>query len=104
MALKVNISELNVPALFGKVLGIEDVTEVYIKITRYSGEEKNCRFIASFFDNNLDESENRRNLNFPEIVYSFEVNESEDENDFNVRKQGYEYLKTLPEFVGCEDC
>lgn len=104
MALKVNISELNVPALFGKVLGIEDVTEVYIKITRYSGEEKTCRFIASFFDNTIDEFENRRNLNFPEMVYSFEVNESEDENDFNVRKQGYEYLKILPEFAGCEDC
>jgi hypothetical protein len=104
MALKININQLHAPQLFKQVLGIGDVTEVYIKITRYSGEENTCRFIASFFNNTMDDFKNRRNLNFPETVYSFEVNESGDENDFNVRKQGYEYLKTLPEFAGCEDC
>lgn len=121
MALQANISQLNVPILFfNKDVEIDENTKVYIKIERYTGEGSTCRFILGFYHTIIQQEEGEHDpetnitpvifheikvkLNFPEIPYSFTVNESEDDYDFNVRKQGYEYLKTLPEFEECEDC
>lgn len=101
MALKLNISQ---SSNLNRLFGAGTVENVYIKIVRYTGEEKICRFLINFYNFEEDDEDQKLRLNFPETVYEFTVNESEDENDFNVRKQGYEYLKTLPEFEGCEDC
>ena len=41
-------------------------------------------------------------VKIPSVYQTFIVDESEEST--NTRKQGYEYLKTLPEFSDCEDC
>lgn len=101
-----------IPSPLSSVLGLSsEKTELYIKIKRYSGEEDTCNFVVRYFNRITVFDEEKSTdiielipLNIPEIIYSFIVSEDGSENDFNVRKQAYEYLKTLPEFAGCEDC
>lgn len=121
MALKLNIVNIIFPELLIGVLKIEGVNEVYLRIDRFAGEGNICRFVLGYYNRVVtmveektivDDEEVVENkefvsfvkLNFPEIPYQFEMIEDGSEPDVNVRKQGYEYLKTLPEFVGCEDC
>lgn len=121
MALKLNIVDIIMPELLIGVLKIEGVNEVYLRIDRFSGEGNICRFVLGYYNrvvgvieektivDNEEVIENKEvvtfeKLNFPEIPYQFELVEDGSELDVNVRKQGYEYLKTLPEFEGCEDC
>lgn len=109
MALKINIENFSTPILLQGLLNLNGVNQIYIRIDRYSGELNVCSFIIGFYFKKEvviggETVFEYVNLNFPQRPYHFIVNESEDEKDFNVRKQGYEYLKTLPEFVGCEDC
>ncbi|WP_286883430.1 MULTISPECIES: hypothetical protein [Sphingobacterium] len=113
MALKINIEKFSLPDLLKGLLNLESVNEIYIRIDRYSGQLNVCSFLVGYYfkkeveveeDGIMHKIWENVNLNFPQRPYRFTVNESEDENDFNVRKQGYEYLKTLPEFEGCEDC
>lgn len=101
MALRKTITK-ELPVLITDVLGIQgEEIELYIKIKRYSGECNICNFLLEYY-NEVDG--NLTPLNFPDKLYSFVTIEDGGENDFNVRKQAYEYLKTLPEFEGCEDC
>ena len=107
MALKIKISDAIRSALLRSLLNIEGVDSLYIRVIRYSGEGSYCNFLVKYFDfDKVNTSEDLITipaLNFPEKVYSFKVAEDGGILDYNVRKQAYEYLKTLPEFEGCED-
>lgn len=92
-------------------LGLGDVTEVYLKITEYHGYgTQNVNFAVGCFERievvNDDESISYqlKPLNIKERYFSFMADESGGENDRNTRQQGYEYLKTLPEFSEAIDC
>lgn len=111
MALKQNISNSNYPSVVRATLGItEDVNELYIKITSLHQQEQSCQVRADFFHRVLQEKVNEEDedlyelipLKIPSVYQTFIVDESEQST--NTRKQGYEYLKTLPEFEYCEDC
>lgn len=108
MALKQNISNSNYPSVVRATLGItEEVNELYIKITSLHQQEQSCQVRADFFHRVLQEKENEDlcelvPLKIPSVYQTFIVDESEQST--NTRKQGYEYLKTLPEFADCEDC
>ena len=111
MALKQNISNSNYPSVVRATLGItEDVNELYIKITSSHQQEQSCQVRADFFYRIPQEKENEDDedlyelvsLKIPSVYQTFIVDESEEST--NTRKQGYEYLKTLPEFAYCEDC
>lgn len=96
------------------MLFLEGVNEIYIKIDKYSGADNICKFLIGCYNrteftyqNDFGEyytSVEMKKLNLPELPFQFIVIEDGSVGDFNVRKQGYEYLKTLPEFAGCEDC
>lgn len=109
MALKLNISNLETPTLLGNLLGLQGVEELYIKITEYHAQESICKIKVEFFniiEENIEEVlvQNKIRLNIPIAYYDFIVIEDGSELDVNTRQQGYEYLKTLPEFLDCEDC
>ena len=99
MALKLNIQNNNTPTLLGKMLGVEGVEEIYIRVDRFAGELNTCRFVLGFY-----KQEDMSKLNIPEVPYQFEMIEDGSEGDVNLRQQAYNYLKTLPEFTDCEDC
>lgn len=109
MALKLNISNLETPTLLGNLLGVQGVNELYIKITEYHAQESNCKIKVEFF-NLVEETiedetvQNKIRLNIPISYYDFTVVEDNSEQDVNTRQQGYEFLKTFPEFSECEDC
>lgn len=111
MALEQNISNSNYPSVVKSTLGITDeVNELYIKITSLHQQEQSCQVRADFFYRILQEKDNEVDedlyelipLKIPSVYQTFIVDESE--LSTNTRKQGYEYLKTLPEFADCEDC
>lgn len=111
MALKQNISQSNYPSVVRATLGLTDeVNELYIKITSLHQQEQSCQIRADFFHRVLQEKENEADedlyelvsLKIPSVYQTFMVDESE--LSTNTRKQGYEHLKTLPEFSDCEDC
>lgn len=111
MALKQNISNSNYPSVVRATLGLTDeVNELYIKITSLHQQEQSCQVRADFFHRVLQEKENEDDedlyelipLKIPSVYQTFIVDESE--LSTNTRKQGYEFLKTLPEFIDCEDC
>ncbi len=110
MALKQNISNSNYTSVVRVTLGItNEVNELYIKITSLHQQEQSCQVRADFFHRILQEKENEEDedlyelipLKIPSVYQTFIVDESE--LSTNTRKQGYEYLKTLPEFAYCED-
>ena len=86
------------------------MNELYIKIPSLHQQEQSCQVRADFFHRILQEKENEDDedlyelvsLKIPSVYQTFIVDESEQST--NTRKQGYEYLKTLPEFAYCEDC
>ena len=111
MALKQIISNSNYPSVVRATLGLTDeVNELYIKITSLHQQEHSCQVRVDFFHRVLQETENEEEEDFyeliplkiPSVYQTFIVDESEEST--NTRKQGYEYLKTLPEFSDCEDC
>ena len=111
MALKQNISNSNYPSVVRATLGItEEVNELYIKITSLHQQEQSCQVRADFFYRVLQEKENGEDedlyelipLKIPSVYQTFIVDESEQST--NTRKQGYEYLKTLSDFLNCEYC
>ena len=111
MALKQNISNSNYPSVIRATLGMTDeLNELYIKITSLHQQEQSCQVRADFFHRVLQEKVDEEDedlyelipLKIPSVYQTFIVNESEQST--NTRKQGYEYLKTLIEFVNCEDC
>ena len=110
MALKQNISHNDFPSVVRSPLGItEDVDELYIKITSLHQQERQCEVRADYFHrvvNEFDEDSepvyDLQKLKFPSVYSTFEVDESE--TSTNTRQQGYEHLKTLPQFADCEDC
>ena len=109
MALKLNIQNNNTPTLLDKTLGVEGVSEFYIRVDRFAGELKTCRFILGFYSRVIETIEEEEvitlhKLNIPEVPYEFEMIEDSSEGDVNLRQQAYNYLKTLPEFSECEDC
>ena len=110
MALKLNIQNNNTPTLLGKMLGVEGVEEIYIRVDRFAGELNTCRFVLGFYNKEVSVTSEEEEviilykLNIPEIPYQFEMIEDSSEGDVNLRQQAYNYLKTLPEFSDCEDC
>ena len=105
MALKKNISNYQSPSVVVSTLGIQDVQELYIRIDRFAGQGTNCNFVLGYYNKIIEDSvEVLEKLNFPDIPYSFEMTEDGSLLDVNIRQQGYNFLKTLPEFADCEDC
>lgn len=109
MALKLNIQNYEIPALLGSVVGLSDVSEIYIRVDRFNGELGNCRFWLGFYKktfNTIDEStaEILTQLEFPQTAYYFEMTEDGSAGDTNLRQQAYNYLKTLSQFTDCQDC
>lgn len=105
MALKLNISGFNIPNMLNLKLNLENVSEIYIKIDAYTVNENNCEFRVNYFNRTVEEeSINLIPLSIPTQYFKFSVIEDGSENDVNTRQQGYEFLKTLPEFLDCEDC
>lgn len=109
MALRQNISNSNNPSVVRATLGLTDeVNELYIKITSLHQQEQSCQVRADFFHRILVENEEDEDLyeliplKIPSVYQTFIVDESEQST--NTRRQGYEHLKTLPEFAYCEDC
>ncbi|WP_286842678.1 MULTISPECIES: hypothetical protein [Sphingobacterium] len=113
MALKLNLENNHTPGFIINLLQLEGVSEVYIRIDRYLGDANTVDISLGYYSP-IDRSEDTESgsmvykdvvpLNFPPSKYRFTVNEDGSETDVNVRRQGYQYLKTLPEFEGCEDC
>ncbi|KKO91741.1 hypothetical protein AAW12_08750 [Sphingobacterium sp. Ag1] len=106
MALKLNIGNINLPKLLLKLIDIRETDEyLYLKIDYISGNADSITLalMASVITEVMEEEipiYNTRNIRVPVSNYSF----SPDLQGQNFIEQGYEYLKTLPEFEGCEDC
>lgn len=113
MALKLNLENNHTPGFIKNLLKLDGVSEVYIRIDRYLGDASTVDVSLGYYSL-IECSEDTEAgsityndvvpLNFPSAQYRFTVVEDGSETDVNVRRQGYEYLKTLPEFAGCEDC
>lgn len=78
--------------------GIE-VESSYARISFLQGNKTNITFGVEYFLNKEACEEGKPNFN---IVYFYFVPSVEDGSP-NFIKQGYEYLKTLPEFEGAID-
>lgn len=103
MALKLNIEGFNIPGMVDSILNLQNVVEIYIKIDYYSVEENKCNLRVNYF-NKKSSTIDLIPLSIPSQYFNFEVVEDGSYMDKNTRQQGYEYLKTLPEFSDCEDC
>jgi hypothetical protein len=75
--------------LFGEV-----EVDCYIKIKRITGDKNNLLMDVVFTKDNAQ----------GEFVHSFSCSFAPSLDGANFIKQGYEHLKTLPEFAGAKDC
>lgn len=107
MALKVRINSNIAPAYLNKLVGLSGNEDcLYLKITQQSGNVEHCSINVSCFaclEVDLSNKENYADnigVCINNTCYSFTPTMTGD----NFIKQGYDYLKTLPEFEGCEDC
>lgn len=104
MALKIILNETDRNGFVFRYLNAHESSELYIKIIEHSCEGVNGKIKVAVFNNIVfdDEDVDRElhALNFPTREFSFIL----DLEGGNNILQGYEYLKTLPEFEGCEDC
>lgn len=106
MALKITLQSNN-SACINKMLRLQgDEDCLYLKITQQSGNAKYCGINVSCFACKEVNLENKESYNdqigtcINNMSYSFIPDLLGD----NFIKQGYEYLKTLPEFADCIDC
>lgn len=86
MALKKQI----IKSIYGKNLIFDNA---YIQIVKVFGDKENIDLTVSIYDNSAK-------LNLLDIKY-FNFKPSVEEDSCNFIKQGYEYLKTLDEFLDC---
>lgn len=107
MALKINIENTVIPPYLRKLIDINLEDEwLYLKIDYVSGNAELTSITLSttvIIDEGSNDGQHEfytRNLPLPVSHYSFVP----DLRGPNFIEQGYEYLKTLPEFEGCEDC
>ena len=78
--------------------GVE-LDEAYAKIICFNGNKETVDIMVGYYAD-----ANARELNMAPIKsenFNFVFNE---DSQFNIIKQGYEYLKTLDEFKDAEDC
>lgn len=105
MALKIKLQGSN-PKYLNKIIGLQGNEDcLYLKITQQSGNVEHCSITISCFacnESQLPKSEYSQQVGMciNNTSYQFKPNLLGD----NFIKQGYEYLKTLPEFEGCVDC
>lgn len=107
MALKTKTINIQLPEFFTDGIGIEvGENQFYIKITHVISTAKTTRIsvVTSIYlgmDEDIDGSPKPilKEMFFPVRDFSFE----HDIDGDNFIKQGYEYLKSLPEFFGCID-
>jgi len=107
MALKLNIQNINLPLYLRLLMDIEEEDQfIYLKIDCISGNSDLTFIVLSAGVITGQETINDftsykiRNIRIPSSNYSFVPNL----DGPNFIEQGYQYLKTLPEFSGFEDC
>lgn len=105
MAIKIKINKTS-NLFINKIIGLSGNEDcLYLKITQQSGNAEHCSINVSCFaclEADLPKA------SYSDIVgtcinnssYSFVPKMTGD----NFIRQGYDYLKTLPEFAGCVDC
>lgn len=101
MALKTIIKKENFPFFLMKAGNIDidgDSFTLYLKIVQQLGDATINKLKLKYY---FIEGEELIETLFPEKIYEFVPNL---ESGINFIEQGYEHLKTLPEFEGCEDC
>ena len=76
-----------------------DLAEAYAKIECFNGNKNGIDITVNFYANADARETNKRPI--ANSGYSFAFNENSKKN---IIAQGYEYLKTLEEFAGAEDC
>lgn len=85
------LSKTIIKNIFGEELTLENA---YIKIDSIQGDKNNIEFRVQMFNKTKEYLIDERFYNFiPDVL----------ENSPNFIKQGYEYLKTLPEFQDAVD-
>jgi hypothetical protein len=77
------------------------VPAAYIRVEDYSGNKDHTTVYVNTYSSQESCEEGKAPVK-PTVIYSFP--HVTDDGAPNIVKQGYEYIKTLPEYAGAIDC
>ena len=73
--------------------------ESYVKIASLNGTKELINFSVSYYKDTEARNNNKNAIKSNTFSFVPDLN-----SESNIFEQGYEHLKTLPEFIAAEDC